>query len=503
MSSQLLLSSLCFAIAPGDDLHRPLSDAPKFASDAKAFASAFFGKDPLLPGFGLAVVVDDRVVLADGFGAADREKSIAADGDTLYYIASATKPFTALMATILDHRGEVELGSALADYLDAGQMDPKLEPEQILLRDLLCHTSGLDNDPITFRLAYSGEHDPETLWRLVGRTTANDVGRGRFRYTNYGYNLFTLVLERELHKKWQDLLQDEVFTPLGLTHTSAYASVPRAKGFKVAPPYRQGVRGLERLELDKRDAQMQSAGGMLTSPRDAARWLSFQINAGMLDGKQIVDAEIVRETQKPWTEIAPKDRRDEDASAVGGGWMITKYAAQRMLQHGGGYPGFRSLFAFLPDARIGVAVLINADVSGDVGSLLQTWALDWWLGRDVTGYPARVAKTSEQRDVGRASYAKSREEIAARPWQLTHDRSAYAGTFRNDELGTLVIEADATAIRVRLGLLACIAEPYTAPESIRVELIPGSGRVVQFEFDAEGRAKTVVYDGKRFERRGG
>ena len=83
---------LPFLLAPlgGGESHRPLTDAPHFVAEAKAFAGALVGERGVLPGFGLAVVVEDQVVLADGYGMADRERKLVADGDTLYYIASAT-----------------------------------------------------------------------------------------------------------------------------------------------------------------------------------------------------------------------------------------------------------------------------------------------------------------------------------------------------------------------------------------------------------------------------
>lgn len=500
MSSHALLPLLLASFATGDDSRRPLSDGPRFVAEAKAFATATLSGLEVLPGFGLAVVVDGKVLVADGFGLADRERSLRADGDTLYYIASATKPFTALMASLLDARGDLELGSALADYLDEGQLDPKLGAEQILLRDLLCHTSGLENGPITFRLAYSGEHDPATLWSLVGRSTANSVGRGRFQYTNYGYNLLTIVMERELGKRWQDLLQDELFTPLGLTHTSAYVSVPRAKGFTLAAPYRLDPAGVRRVALEKSDAQMQSAGGMVMSPRDAARWLAFQLGEGVLDGKAVVDPELVRATQGEWAKTG-EGGGGEGASAVGGGWMISERAGQRLLQHGGGYPGFRSTLSFMPDARVGVAVFVNGDIGADVTSAVRDWVYDWWLGRDAGGGAARIAALVADRDRARAGMAQTLEQFAARKWQLSRERKAYAGTFTNEALGTLTIEVAGESFRARLGLLECLATPGPSPETIRFELIPGSGVAVLHEFDASGRATALNYDGERFVRR--
>lgn len=494
----LVLAPQAAPAAP--ESRRPLADAPRFVAEAKAFAGSLLAKVDLVPSLGIAVVVDDQVVLAEGFGLADRERGLKADGDTLYYIASATKPFTALMASILDARGEIELGDALADHLDDGQLAPELQADQILLRDLLCHTSGLDNGPIAFRLAYSGDHDAETLWRLIGATSANEAGRGRFQYTNYGYNLLTILLERELGQRWQDLLQDELFGPLGLAHTSAYVSLPREKGLTLAAPYRVHPDGLRRGALEKRDEQMQSAGGMLTSPRDAARWLLFQLHHGVLDGRAVVDPRIVRETQREWTRIEGEARAHDGATACGAGWMIGTHADPRLYHHEGGYPGFRATLSFQPDARVGVAVLMNGE-AGETVDIVRAWAYDWWLNRDTSDAAARIERLATSGDAARARLAQMVAEHSAREWQLSKGHAAYAGSYVNERLGTLTVEEAGKSIRVRLGLLECLAQPYPQADSMRFELIPGSGAVAQFELDETGRARRLSYQGETFERR--
>ena len=222
MTIRFLLSALAassFSLAIGSDVDDPGS----FSDRTDELVNDVMETVEIIPGVSIAVVAEGKPVLVRGYGFADLEKNLQADGDTIYYIASATKPFTALMAMILERRGEVDLESSVLDYLEGTWMDKNLEPDLIQLKDLLCHTSGLTNGPMTMRLAYTGDHSSDVLWKVIQATRANQSGRGRFQYTNYGYNLLTLLLERDLDKPWQDMLQDEIFTPLGLTHTSPRA----------------------------------------------------------------------------------------------------------------------------------------------------------------------------------------------------------------------------------------------------------------------------------------
>lgn len=132
----------------------------------------------------------------------------------------------------------------------------------------------------------------------------------------------------------------------------------------------------------------------------------------------------------------------------------------------------------------------------------MAYAYDWWLQR---------AKAEERAEEGRKAvtkrlerYAKmiekDRAKRAKRTWQLTEDFQSYAGKYHNQAWGTVKVEALTDALRVEIGNLHCVATPYTAENSIRIELVPGSGEVILFKVE-EGKVPAFVYDGDTFERR--
>ena len=157
--------------SPSPAAVRSVEQAQVFRSEAEAWIGGVLDRMEVVPGLALSVVVGDSVVLAEGYGLADVENVVPATGETVYYIASATKPFTALMALVLESNDVVDLNSTLAGHLPGVTMADSLRPEEVRLRDLLTHTSGIANGPITGRLAFTGEHDPETLWRLLDHST--------------------------------------------------------------------------------------------------------------------------------------------------------------------------------------------------------------------------------------------------------------------------------------------------------------------------------------------
>src|SRR5262245_62136402 len=105
--------------------------------------------------------------------------------------------------------------------------------DKVTIRDLLTHTSGLRNDALINRLAFTGQIDQREIDHVFAEGTSfNDAAFGKYNYTNLGYNIYGLALHYHLNKKWQDLLQERIFAPAGLKHTTAYISKARAKNFK-------------------------------------------------------------------------------------------------------------------------------------------------------------------------------------------------------------------------------------------------------------------------------
>lgn len=494
----LFLATVAFTARPAL-AHRSLNDSDLFVAETDSFMNALLAQLPEVPSVALAVVVDDQVILTRGYGTADRENHIPATDETIYYIASATKPFTALAAAILDKRGTLDLDSSLASHLADSPMNPQLIAKDITLRDLLSHTSGIENDPITTRLAFTGEHTPKQLWDLLSTTKANEAGAGNFQYTNFDYNLLTMILEHELGIRWQDLLRDEIFQPAGMKRTTAYASLPVREGWPMAAPY-FGLHpdGIWRVPLQKTDDTMQSAGGIMTTVQDAARWMLLQINDGKLDGRQLFDADLIRESHR--SRVTPTDPVHDlfGLTGCGLGWLEGSCAEQKVLYHTGGYPGFRSLISFMTGPRIGVAVFVNeGSIGGRLMEPLADRIYEWWLGRELASPADAIDGFLSLRD----QYAKAIDADVAhrrkRSWNLEARPSAYAGDYESKELGTLHIARQDSSFAVSLGLMRCVAEPYPEPNSMRVELMPGHGEILQFEL-SNGEAVSASYGGIRF-----
>jgi CubicO group peptidase (beta-lactamase class C family) len=451
---------------------------------------------PDLPGIAIVVIKDDRPIFVRAYGMADKEAGIKADTDTLYYIASSTKSFTALAAAMLDQEGKIKLSDAMTKYTPGVHFKNDI-PDKITIRDLLTHTSGLRNGALINRLAFTGQIDQREIDHVFAEGTSfNDANFGKYNYTNLGYNIYGLALHYHLNKKWQDLLQERIFAPAGLRHTTAYVSKARAKKLKIAAPYVVDTDAADagkmvRSRLEKTDENMQSAGGIFTSISDLGRWLNLNMNRGKLDGKQVVPADLIRNAQTGYTKSTRNEPPFSSDGEYGLGWQIGKYRNEKVIYHHGGYPGYRSHVSFMPEKKVAVGVLVNNDtLGGRLADMLAAYAYDWWLRTEnlEADYAKQVQDTVTAYENRKQGIAAEAAQRAKREWQLTKAFGEYAGKYNNDLHGTIEIVAQEKALAVRMGNVNTVATPFTQKDTIRVVILPGgNGEVIAFKKDAEGK----------------
>lgn len=476
-----------------------------FSTDCDAYIRKVMQRVPEIPSVAIVVIKDDKPIFLRAYGLADKEASVKADTDTLYYIASSTKSFMAMAAALLDRDGKIKLDDPVTKYATGLTFKTSI-PDKVTVRDLLTHTSGLRNSPLTFRMAYSGESDEKDMMRVFADVTTYDDARyGKYAYDNLGYNIYGLLLQRTLNQKWQDLLQEKIFSPLGMRHTTAYVSKARARRMAIAEPYMfsPDTGTVIRSPITKQDTNMQSAGGMLTSISDLGRWLRLNMNEGKLDGNQVIPAEIMKSLHTGYTQTTRDQPPFVGDGEYGLGWQIGKYANEKVIYHHGGFPGWSSHISYMPDKRIGVAVVINEDTAGgNVGHLLATYVYDWLLGT-----ADREARYAAQLENGATNYGKMKlarqaavTERSKRTSQLTRPLQDYVGRYRNDQLGNIQITVHQNTLGLKFGNIEVVSTPFTQPDTIRVELIPGQGEVIKFGFNANGQIDSLSYDGLRFVR---
>ena len=457
----------------------------QFAADFDGFMTRSLARLPAIPAVSVAVSRGDGPIFTRAFGKADIESSVPATVDTRFYIASSTKSFVALALSRLEERGEIDLDWTLAELAPDVRFAPEIRAQEVTLRRLLSHSHGLSNPGMEFRLAYSGEHDTKTLWDLLSRTGANkEAPLGTFYYGNLGYNVATLLLERRLGRRWQDILDAEVLRPLALTQSLAQGTEAARRTQPFAAPYFSAdPTGLRRMYLLKVDSNMQSAGGMFSSARDLGTWVALQLAAERAEARLPIAAPVVASTHRPVVNLdatfGPFTRK-----AYGLGWYSGPYQGADLFHAFGTYVGMRAHVSFMPSRDLGVAVLTNDEGAGfEFIDLAAAYAYDWFaLGPEAAALRGDQAVTKLADDTAKrtARLAAGVAQRAGRAWRLTLPPAAYRGRFCSPEYGTMEVADQAGGMLIRVGLLRALAEPFTDPDSARVELIGNNGAPLQF-----------------------
>jgi CubicO group peptidase (beta-lactamase class C family) len=442
--------------------------------DIGAFVDQTLREVPVMPSIGIAAVKDGRVVYLH-------------EPNTAYYIGSTTKAYTGLACAILAQRGQLDLDAPITKYL----------PEVTLakaptLRAFLTHTSGIANEPIVFRTAFTGDHTPQQLIALLNASKPAQPG---FQYDNLGYVVASLVLERVTGKPWQDVLDELVFAPLGMRHTTAYMS----KAGRLPTGYTFDRRGeLSPVTLAKNDRMMHAAGGMVTTPSDLARWLEANVSNGRIGSKQVIPAAAFEEAHRLQVATDSVKRGEFKSRGYGFGWYQGTYNGEEILFHGGGYPGWLSLFSAMP--RRGVAVGVMTNTSSPLAQAMAGFIAASIYDRLLDKPNVKLADMKEQVARGKKMLLADIEKRAQRPWTLTHGRDAYVGRFENPLYGTVAIEQRGDKLWASLAQLQSVLEPFVEPESARVELVPEAGEVFFFHAAADGRVDSFRWRDEVFRR---
>ncbi len=299
---------------------------------------------PGVPGASVLVRHDGRIVVAKGIGLADLDSGTAATASTNYRLASVTKQFTAMAILILANEGRLSLADPIERWLAA------LPPwsDGVTIRHLLTHTSGIvDYEDLIAKDATRQVLDRDVLDLLAGQSDRYFAPGTSYRYSNSGYALLALIVERASGMPFQDFLRLRIFEPVGMSATLAWL-----QGGPAVPDRAYG-HGRSGNGWSRTDQSITSAvlgdGGIYSSVSDLAKW----------------DAELGRPTLIPPALLeeafTPATKTDVAGISYGYGWRIGELAGRRMLHHTGETRGFRNAILRIPEEELTVVVLTNRD----------------------------------------------------------------------------------------------------------------------------------------------
>jgi CubicO group peptidase (beta-lactamase class C family) len=444
-ASRLLLGVLWLALfAPAAQAQ---SDVDLSALDAY-FAAA--SEAWPVPGFAVAIVKDGRLAFAKGYGVREIGMDATVDEHTLFAIASNTKAFTSAALAILVDEESLSWDDRVVEYLPYFQLYAPYVTQDMRIRDLLCHRSGLgtfSGDLLWYGTAYSRA---EVVSRARHLEQAGPF-RGSYGYQNIMFLAAGEVVPAVTGTSWDDFVRQKFFEPLGMAETvTSVADLERTAN--VATPHKLEDGEVVTLTWYNWDA-MAPAGGIISSVSDMAKWLRLQLARGTLDGVTFFSEDASRTM---WTLHNPQavSRQSErlfPSTHFRGyalGWGLSDYLGRKVVSHGGGYDGMFSRVVLVPEENLGMVILTNGMTS--VQTALAYRILDAYLGGEARDWSAEYLERSGQARLAKQKWwdGQRSERISGTAPSLPPD--GYIGTFGGKMYGQATVSQEDGGLVLRL-----------------------------------------------------
>jgi CubicO group peptidase (beta-lactamase class C family) len=410
-------------------------------------------KDWDVPGLAIAVVKDDTVVFAKGYGVRKLGDDTPVDEKTLFAVGSTSKAFTAAALAMLVDEGKIKWDDKVTQHLPKFQMYDPYVTREMTVRDLLCHRSGLSR---TETIWYGSAASRDEIIRRLRYVKPDTSFRSKFGYQNMMFLVAGQLIPAVTGKSWDDFVKERIFKPLDMTTSNT--SVKAFKdGDNVATPHHKiedKMRPIKYRNIDN----IGPAGSINSSVVEMAQWLRLQLNEGLREkGKErLISSGSVQEMHTPQTVIRldgvmAKLNPETHLAAYGLGWMIEDYRGKKLLEHGGGIDGMTAQVAMVPEEKLGVVVLANSDgtqlphaLSNRIidSFLLKTPPRDWStdLLNIMKGVEA-IAKAQE----------KKQEKERVKDTKPSLELDKYTGSYTDDQYGKVKVVKEKDKLVLHFG----------------------------------------------------
>ena len=394
------------------------------------------------PGVAVAVVQNDSVVFAKGYGVRRLGEPGPVGPETRFAVASNTKAFTAALLAQLHVQEAISIDDHVKRHLPEFQMNDPWVSEEIRVSDLLTHRSGLPT--------FGGDHlwigqnlPREEVVRRVRWLEPTGPFRASFQYQNLMYLVAGQVAAAVAGTDWDRLVAERILDPLGMRSTTT--TLASLEGLDDVAAAHEHVGGELRVVEYDDVSGVAPAAALNSNVLDMARWMRANLNGGELGGTRILPERAVREMHSihyplgvsPWAEANLGQR----FNGYGYGWFISEYKGRKVVSHSGGLTGMISLQTLLPEEGIGVVVLTNYAPDAPTHAITYT-ILDALLGEPTRDWNS-VYRGFVEAGMERAERAEAELEAnrsSDRP--PTVPVAQFVGTYANELSGSAEVRLE-------------------------------------------------------------
>jgi CubicO group peptidase (beta-lactamase class C family) len=412
-------------------------------------------------GVAVAVVHNQELIYARGFGVREFAKSAEVDTDTLFQAGSTTKAFTATALGLLVDEGSLCWDDPIIDYVPTFRLRDPWLTDNVTIRDAVSHRTGVLEQPY-FVLSVMGADEAVRQLRHIA-----PEGRFRdsFRYSNLMYAVAGKVVEAASGMTWHEFIRRRLLQPLKMTRsdTSPYhfweaqhvapalygspaavcPTLNDARDNNVAMPHWGTENGSVAVLPWQSYDNAAAAGAIVSTAADMAKWINLNLNEGHYERQQLLSKATLREVHSTQN-LHGGDSRflfplEQTTDGYAMGWWRARYRGHTHLAHGGGIIGFPAYVALLPDRRIGIVILSNGPkvlrheymVEGLFHRAIAFWVFDRLLGAPMRDWRKVLSQRARrlEREAERSKAELYRRRLPDRAPSLPLEQ--YAGVYED------------------------------------------------------------------------
>ena len=382
-----------------------------------------------VPGLALAVTLGDDVIVAEGFG--HTGKGTAVNDATLFALASCTKPMAAATIARLVRESHCDWQTPVHEVLPWFTFPDARHREQVTVEDLLVHRLGISSSEHRHRPFMRTRR--ELLERLHLQSMRHPFLQG-FGYCTDAYTVAGELVCAIAGEPWEAYARQSIWLPLGMMRTNASCELSREEQNSAAPHAGRGSR-LRPVAWAYEDWAATPAGGVNSTAADMAQWLlawtattprlAWLDNAAASWMLEPITAIGGAYDEAEFTSFLARGPDGIESPACSRGWYVHRYRGERIAYHCGGIHGFRAITGLIPDRRLGVAVMVNAEMNPLPRALFQT-LVDHVLEAPETDWIRKLQCESE----GSAPEADPIRRAAA----AVQEAETFIGSYHDDGL---------------------------------------------------------------------
>jgi CubicO group peptidase (beta-lactamase class C family) len=402
------------------------------------------------PGVAIAIVRDDKIIFAKGYGVRKFGEPMPVNERTMFAIGSSSKAFTAAAIALLVDDGKVKWNDPVTKHLPGFELYDSYAAQQMTLRDLLCHNSGLERGDLMW---YGSSFSRDEILRRVRFLKPSWSFRGNFGYQNIMYLAAGQVVQAVSGKTWDDFIRQRIFTPLGMKESNTSVNDLKAMN-NVATPHAKHEDKVIPIAWRNID-NIAPAGSINSNVTEMAEWVRLQLGEGNYQGSRLISSGALKEmhqsqmimrAEPPWTWVA----QEAHFMAYGLGWFLHDYRGRKIVEHGGNIDGMSALVSLVPEEKLGLVILTNMNGTM-LPAALQYRIIDALLNQPEKDWSATLLKTIKAFEAQGKEAEKKQLEARVKDTRPSLALDKYAGSYTDEMYGEATVALENGKLIARYG----------------------------------------------------